>query len=256
MADTNGDPVDDEEDKTTEDEETEETTDDESTEGEDDEGGSSSGGSSTGKTPDYTNQLKKLNDINDNLKKYLKNIEDALNKDSSSGLEEQIKLIADALQLIDEKILTDKEPELDPDLPTSDEISKYLGERVNFTTKQFAGITINMPRLPSESQKLKKLDLDQDGQITQKDLDELNKKIEEATPKSINNSLLLIPDRIKDALKGNTYLNDKEMYFKECILQLYANTNFEYTSKSNRVILKDCIDRAKLLTEEVFNNKV
>ena len=34
----------------------------------DDEGGSSSGGSSTGKTPDYTKQLKKLNDINDNLK--------------------------------------------------------------------------------------------------------------------------------------------------------------------------------------------
>ena len=61
---------------------------------------------------------------------------------------------------------------------------------------------------------------------------------------------------IKSLKKQKSYLTDKTLFFRECLLRLYANIEFDHNAKNNRIIMKDCISRAKQLTNEVFNTKI
>lgn len=51
-----------------------------------------------------------------------------------------------------------------------------------------------------------------------------------------------------------TYLTDKTLYFRECLMRLFVNIEFDHNDKNTRIIIKDCIYRAKMLTDEVFND--
>lgn len=52
-----------------------------------------------------------------------------------------------------------------------------------------------------------------------------------------------------------SYLNDKDLFIRECTMRLYVNCDFEHTEKSQRVIMNDCIKRAKSLAVEIFDRK-
>ena len=52
-----------------------------------------------------------------------------------------------------------------------------------------------------------------------------------------------------------SYLNDKELFIRECTLRLYCNCEFDHNEKNQRLIMNDCIKRAKLLAIEIFDRK-
>ena len=66
---------------------------------------------------------------------------------------------------------------------------------------------------------------------------------------------------IKDELSNikkqidKSYLNDKDLFIKECTLRLYCNCEFDRNEKSQRMIMNDCIKRAKSLAVELFDRK-
>ena len=64
-------------------------------------------------------------------------------------------------------------------------------------------------------------------------------------------------NEIVNILKDSkNYLNDKTLFFRECMLRLYSNIEFDHNTKNTRLILRDCITRALQLTNEVFNAKI
>lgn len=63
-----------------------------------------------------------------------------------------------------------------------------------------------------------------------------------------------ILNEINQTLKDQkNYLNEKELYFRECVLRLYVNNEFDNNKKNKKMLIKDSIDRAYDLTKEVFN---
>lgn len=58
---------------------------------------------------------------------------------------------------------------------------------------------------------------------------------------------------IEELKSQKNYLNDKTLYFRECVLRLYSNTEFDNNKKNQKLIMEDCIKRAKILANKIFD---
>lgn len=245
MADTNGDPVDDEDEKTTDEttedtEDTEDEKDDEKDDEKEDEGGSSSGGSSTGKTPDYTKQLKKLNDINDNLKKYLSNIEEAISE-GGADYTEQLDNISQYFEKLYDVVYVKTEAVPAKVDVTPEEVKKNIGKctAVYMMTHMHERCIMDL--------RAGQYDLDGDGIVTENDVKLAEEgQAKEATTETLIKVLLTISDNLKSSIQRNVY-EEKDLFINLLAGQLFANTNFDYGNKNPQVEAQNSLNRAKVL---------
>lgn len=61
---------------------------------------------------------------------------------------------------------------------------------------------------------------------------------------------------VKALKEQKTYLSDKDLFFRECMLRLFCNLEFDHNAKNARLLIKDCISRSKMFTNEVFNTRI
>ena len=110
-------------------------------------------------------------------------------------------------------------------------------------------------------------DLNKDGKITTedynfaKDIIQRNNKLKKLQNETLINSLYAFPNLISDSLdnvinnlNNQSYLINKNLYFREVVMRLIVNKEWVDNDIQFKYIIQSCIKKANMLADEVFKN--
>ena len=190
---------------------------------------------------------------------------------SLSSLPELPSSISDSLKSIMDvlseklKLTTVNNQNIENINPLSDEaLNDFKTYYMNICSREYA---TNHPNYKNEGLKvastqydrnaLNAYDINKDGKLTQEDYDlAVAAKAKAMNLFDVIYDMCLSLHKVNTNLGSSSYLNDKKLFFRECILRLFVNTNFDYNSRPTRIVINECLQKSKLFVDEVFNTKV
>ena len=112
---------------------------------------------------------------------------------------------------------------------------EYANKHPNYKKE---GLTIATSKYAKNA--LNAYDINKDGKLTQEDYDlSVAAKAKDMNIFDVIYDMCLSLRNVNTSLGSSSYLNDKNLFFKECALKLFANVNFDYNPRNVRLVINE-----------------